>query len=136
MLVVVLLSLIVVFFSSCDRTVPELPAPPTPRGGPAMRIGNGPVNVKLIKSERPELPAGAPKLVDPQVPVLLQIKIDEAGNVAEVRPVSVADARIQRDPTLIKAAEDAVKQWKYEPTLLNGQPIAVIATVTVTFPDR
>jgi len=101
-----------------------------------MRIGSVPGNAKLIKRVRPKLPAGAPKLVDPQVPVLLQIKIDEAGNVAEVRPVSVADARIQRDPTLIKAAEDAVKQWKYEPTLLNGQPIAVIATVTVTFPDR
>ena len=135
MLVVVLLSLIVVFFSSCDRTVPELPAPATP-GGPAMRIGVGLSNAKLIKRVRPKLPAGAPKLVDPQVPVLLQIKIDEAGNVAEVRPVSVADARIQRDPTLIKAAEDAVKQWKYEPTLFNGQPIAVLTTVTVTFPDR
>ena len=136
MLVVVLLLLIVVFFSSCDRTVPELPAPATP-GGPAMRIGSVPGNAKLIKRVRPKLPAGAPKLMDPQVPVLLQIRIDDAGNVTEVRPVSVAaDARIQRDPTLIKAAEDAVKQWKYEPTLLNGQPIAVIATVTVTFPDR
>ena len=101
-----------------------------------MRIGVGLSNAKLIKRVRPKLPAGAPKLVDPQVPVLLQIKIDEAGNVAEVRPVSVADARIQRDPTLIKAAEDSVKQWKYEPTLFNGQPIAVLTTVTVTFPDR
>jgi len=135
MLVVVLLSLIVVLFSSCDRTIPDLPAPATP-GGPAI-IGSVPGNAKLIKRVRPKLPAGAPKLVDPQVPVLLQIKIDESGNVTEVRPVSVAaDVRIQRDPTLIKAAEDAVKQWKYEPTLLNGQPIAVITTVTVTFPDR
>ena len=136
MLVVVLLSLIVVLFSSCDRTVPELPAPATP-SGPAMRIGNGPSNLKLIKMVRPKLPAGAPKPVDPQVPVLLQVKIDEAGNVTEVRPASVAaDVRIQKDPTLIKAAEDAVKQWKYEPELLNGQPIAVLTTVTVTFPDR
>lgn len=136
MLVVVLLSLIVVLFSSCDRTVPELPAPATP-SGPAVRIGNGPSTLKLKKRVRPKLPPGAPKLVDPQLPVLLKIRIDEAGNVAEVRPVSVAaDARIQRDPTLIKAAEDAVKQWKYEPELLNGQPIAVLTTVTVTFPDR
>ena len=82
------------------------------------------------------MPKGTAKLPDLQVPVLLQIKIDETGNVTEVHPVSTADARIERDPTLIKAAEDAVKQWKYEPTLLNGQPIAVLTTVTVTFPDR
>jgi len=28
---------------------------------------------------------------------------------------------------------DAVKQWKYSPTLLNGEPVPVIATVTVIF---
>lgn len=34
---------------------------------------------------------------------------------------------------LVKAAVDAVKQWRYEPTLLNGQPVEVIAPITVTF---
>ena len=136
MLVVLLLSLIVVFVSSCDRTVPELPAPTTPvRGTIRMRSGAF-SNGKLIKRVRPKLPKGTAKLPDPQIPVLLNVKIDETGSVAEVRPISTADARIERDPTLIKAAEDAVKQWKYEPTLLNGQPIAVLTTVTVTFPDR
>jgi len=136
MLVVRLLSLIVVLVSSCDRTVPELPAPPAPVPQ-TIHMGSGSIsNGKLGKRVRPRLPKGTTKLPDPQVPVLLQIRIDETGNVVEVHPASSADARIERDPTLIKAAEDSVKQWKYEPTLFNGQPIAVLTTVTVTFPDR
>jgi len=34
---------------------------------------------------------------------------------------------------LDQAALDAVVQWRYEPTLLNGAPVEVIATVTVNF---
>ena len=34
---------------------------------------------------------------------------------------------------LDQAALDAVRQWEYEPTLLAGQPVAVVMTVTVTF---
>jgi hypothetical protein len=36
-------------------------------------------------------------------------------------------------PLLTRAAMEAVKQWKYRPTLLNGEPVEVITTVTVTF---
>ena len=36
-------------------------------------------------------------------------------------------------PQLDKAALDAVMQWSYTPTLLNGEPVEVIMTVTVTF---
>jgi protein TonB len=36
-------------------------------------------------------------------------------------------------PVLAQAALDAVKQWKYRPTILNGDPIDVLTTVTVTF---
>jgi protein TonB len=34
---------------------------------------------------------------------------------------------------LNKSALDAVRQWRYSPTLLNGAPVPVIATVTVNF---
>jgi protein TonB len=34
---------------------------------------------------------------------------------------------------LAPAAIDAVKQWRYKPFLLNGQPVEVETTVTVTF---
>jgi protein TonB len=36
-------------------------------------------------------------------------------------------------PLLDAAAIDAVKQWTYTPTTLNGQPVPVIMTVTVNF---
>jgi periplasmic protein TonB len=47
---------------------------------------------------------------------------------------SVRDAKILRSiPLLNQAAIDAVRQWRYEPTLLNGAPVPVIMTVTVNF---
>ena len=46
----------------------------------------------------------------------------------------VADAKVLRSvPLLDQAALDAVRQWVYTPTLLNGVPVPVIMTVTVTF---
>jgi outer membrane biosynthesis protein TonB len=52
--------------------------------------------------------------------------IDTEGNVVEMQVIS-------GPPLLIHAALDAVRQWKYEPTYLNDQPIAVQLIVTVTF---
>ncbi|MBA2353923.1 MAG: energy transducer TonB, partial [Acidobacteria bacterium] len=46
----------------------------------------------------------------------------------------VQNARVLRSiPLLDQAALDAVKQWVYTPTLLNGVPVPVIMTVTVNF---
>lgn len=46
----------------------------------------------------------------------------------------VRDAKVLRSiPLLDEAALKAVRQWRYTPTLLNGMPVAVIMTVTVTF---
>jgi len=48
---------------------------------------------------------------------------------------TVADARILRGiPLLDKAALDCVRQWRYEPTLLNGRPTPFRMTAAVTFP--
>jgi len=46
----------------------------------------------------------------------------------------VRDAKVLRSqPFLDQAALDAVKKWKFTPTLLNGVPVEVIMTVTVNF---
>jgi protein TonB len=46
----------------------------------------------------------------------------------------VQGARVLRSiPLLDDAALEAVKQWRYEPTLMNGIPVPVIMTVTVQF---
>ena len=47
---------------------------------------------------------------------------------------AVSNARVLRSiPLLDQAALDAVRQWRYEPTLLNGGPTPVIMTATVNF---
>ncbi len=46
----------------------------------------------------------------------------------------VADARVLRSiPLLDQAAIDAVRQWEFTPTQVNGNPVSIIMTVTVNF---
>jgi protein TonB len=46
----------------------------------------------------------------------------------------IVDIRVLRGvPLLDQAALEAVRRWEYEPTLLDGQPVPVIMTVTVNF---
>ena len=58
--------------------------------------------------------------------VILEATIDEAGVVRSVKV-------LRSIPLLDQAAIDAVSKWRYTPTRLNGQPIAVLMTVTVRF---
>ena len=58
--------------------------------------------------------------------VQIDAVLDEQGNVIEMKVVS-------GPPLLYQAALDALKKWKYQPTYLNDQPIAVAMLVTVTF---
>jgi TonB family protein len=58
--------------------------------------------------------------------VILKVVIDKSGNVYDVQLVS-------GHPLLAPAAIDAVKQWKYKPYLLNGEPVEVETNVQVIF---
>ena len=58
--------------------------------------------------------------------VILEATLTAQGTVEQIRVVS-------GHPLLIEAAIDAVKQWQYEPTLLNGAPVPVILTAKVHF---
>ncbi|RPJ02860.1 MAG: energy transducer TonB, partial [Candidatus Aminicenantes bacterium] len=80
---------------------------------------------KLVKEVKPVYPAEARKAGLEGI-VILEAKADEQGNVV--------DSRILRSvPALDKAAIDAVKQWKYEPLVIDGKPRKAIFTVTVRF---
>ena len=57
---------------------------------------------------------------------MLEAVINKEGTIDTLRVLS-------GHPVLAQAALDAVKQWKYRPTILNGDPIEVLTTVTVTF---
>jgi protein TonB len=58
--------------------------------------------------------------------VILEATIDETGTVRNV-------VVLRSIPLLDRAAIDAVLKWRYTPTRLNGLPVAVLMTVTVTF---
>jgi protein TonB len=58
--------------------------------------------------------------------VLLKAVISRDGEIKELQVVS-------GHPILIPAAIDAVKQWRYRPYLLNGEPVEVETNITVTF---
>ena len=107
---------------------PAPPTPPTPVWNPGetpLRVGGAIKEPKKIKDVRPVYPAIAQE-ARVQGVVILEIRIDEDGRVADarvIRPVALLDM----------AALDAVLQWEFEPTLLNGRPVPIIMTVTVNF---
>lgn len=99
------------------------PKPPVPRI--PVPVGGDVQESKLLLKVVPVYPALA-IVARAAGSVILEAEIDEEGNVANVKIVS-------GHPLLVNAAAQAVKQWKYSPTLLNGEPQAVLATVTVVF---
>jgi len=80
---------------------------------------------KIIKMVEPVYPESARKAKVEGI-VVLEAKTDEKGNVLDTR-------MLRSIPLLDQAAIDAVKQWKYEPMVMDGKPFAVIFTVTVRF---
>lgn len=107
---------------------PAPPAPPLPvwnEGDAALRIGGAIKEPKKLRDVRPIYPPIAAS-ARVQGVVILEVRIDEDGRVTDarvIRPVAILD----------QAAIDAVMQWEYEPTVLNGRPVPVIMTVTVNF---
>ena len=58
--------------------------------------------------------------------VILHAIISKDGSIQELQYVS-------GPPLLMKAAMDAVKEWRYKPTMLNGEPVEVDTTIDVVF---
>jgi len=58
--------------------------------------------------------------------VVLNVRISRDGDVTDVAPVSGPSE-------LIQPASDAVKQWKFKPYLLNGQPLIVETQILINF---
>jgi TonB family protein len=90
-----------------------------------VRVSQGVSTGLLVTKVQPRYPDDA-KQARIQGWVVLKAEIDKNGDVEDVSLVS-------GHPTLAPAAIEAVKQWKYKPYLLNGQPVAVETQVTVAF---
>ena len=110
--------------SSGNVPVPPPPPKPVKNNGP-LRVGGKVQAPQLIQKIEPAYPVLA-KQTKVQGNVVLDCVIDEHGNVTQMKLVS-------GHPLLVEAAIDAVRQWKYHPTLLNGAPVAVEMEVTVKF---
>ncbi len=91
----------------------------------AVLAGNEIKPPRLVKDVAPVYPEEARKNGIEGV-VILAAKTNEKGEVTAVKVLTSV-------PALDKAAIDALKQWKYEPLLINGKPTPVVFTVTVRF---
>lgn len=99
--------------------------PPVPKSDAPVRAGGVVKPPDRLVGVRPEYP---PMAIAARVSgsVIIEAVIGTDG--------LVRDAKVLRSiPLLDEAALRAVRQWRYSPTLLNGVPVAVIMTVTVTF---
>lgn len=122
------------FKDGSHQTLHPAPIPPPPGVWETQTQPSGvkPIQVagkfpesKLIRRVEPIYPELA-KTARVQGKVVLAISVDEEGNVI--------DAEVTKGhPLLNDAAVEAVRQWKYSPTFLNGQPVAVKATVSLVF---
>ncbi len=100
-------------------------APPGPRADAPVRVGGNIREPRKIKDVAPVMPEAARRTGVIGI-VIVEATINEQGRVSH--------ARILRSvPQLDQAALDAVRQWEYEPVLVNGVPRTVILTVTVPF---
>jgi protein TonB len=98
-------------------------APPPPTK--FVRVGGAIVAPKLLKRVNPEYPALAAQARLTAL-VILEAEVDLRGRVQTVRVLRGA-------PLFDEPATEAVKQWRYQPLLLNGQPTPFIVSVTVVF---
>jgi protein TonB len=99
-----------------------LPKVATPQ---RVRVSSGVSTGLLIKKVTPNYPQLA-KQARIQGSVVLQAEISKEGTIQNLQLIS-------GHPMLAPAAIEAVKQWRYKPYLLNGEPVAVETQVVVNF---
>jgi periplasmic protein TonB len=90
-----------------------------------LRVSHGVSQGLLIKKVAPVYPAAA-LAMHKHGAVELLAKVGKDGSISSVQVLS-------GDPALAKSASDAVKQWKYHPYLLNGEPVEIETQITVNF---
>jgi protein TonB len=123
------------FSRALDLAPPHPPATrPKPEAAPAAKPAaeRGPVRVggdvrppQLLRQFRPAYPALA-RAARVQGTVQIQALLARDGSVQSAKVA-------QGHPLLASAALDAVRQWRYAPTLLNGEAVEVILLVDVNF---
>jgi protein TonB len=106
-------------------SVPVLAKTPQPTPNKRMRVASRVAAANLIHDVAPIYPPEAGRARIEGTVVLLAL-IGKDGTVRDVRVQSGA-------PLLAQAAIDAVRQWRYRPYLLNGDPVEIDSQITITF---
>lgn len=104
--------------------VKPVAAPATRPKGP-VRVGGRVRRPQVIKQVTPRYP---PLARDAHIvgEVVIDAVLDEHGNVTEMKVLS-------GPPLFYNSAMEALREWKYEPTYLNDEPVSVQLIVTITF---
>ena len=98
----------------------------TPTPAPqVIRVSQGVMEGLILKRVQPHYPAQAMQMRI-QGPVQLQATISKTGDITNLKVVS-------GDGILARAAQEAVKQWKYKPYYLNGDPVEIQTQILVNF---
>jgi len=105
--------------SSTPVAVPKVATPTR------VRVSQGVTQGLLIRKIQPNYPPLA-RQARIQGSVLLQAEISKDGAIENLHLIS-------GHPMLAPAAIEAVKQWKYKPYILNGEPVEVETQITVNF---
>ena len=91
-----------------------------------IRVSQGVTQGLKVHDVMPQYPQMA-KIARVQGPVVLAAVIGKDGAIQNLHVISTAS------PLLNQAALEAVKQWRYRPYILNGEPVEVDTTITVNF---
>jgi protein TonB len=101
------------------------PPPPPPVSREPIRLHAGMQAPRKIVNVPPHYPPHA-QAARVEGTVVLDAVIDPTGRVTDVRVTHSVNL-------LDQAAVEAVRQWRFTPTLLNGEPVSILLTVTVRF---
>ena len=132
---------------------PGLSNAPVVPGNPTGNLGEGLVNIPDSRPQPPhtveEPPHKTPRISEPIISAVLVHRVEPVypalprqigrGGKVELRAIIATDGTIQflevvsGDPLFYQSALDAVRQWRYRPTYLNGQPVEVDTFITVVY---
>ena len=112
------------------RSILGNPTPPPlqrfePTQPTRIRVGGVVSAARLIYRPKPEYPEIA-KMARIEGSVELEAIIGKDGTIEELKV-------LRGHPSFVKTALEAVRQWRYQPTLLNGEPVEVVTEITVNF---
>jgi len=118
----------VITFGGVGLSILDVPPPSPPQPAAPVRVGGEIRPPQKVTDVAPSYPPIA-RAAHVEGIVILEAVIGEDGAVRDVRV-------LRSIPLLNDAAIEAVRQWRFTPTLLNGQPVPIVMTVTVAFKLR